>query len=201
MYAWLGVQPFGKPVVPEVYWMLMRSSGPTTSASKLEGDSPSSSARDAIPGPAPSAQHGDRLKSRHATPHGREPAGFAGSRQRHPRPRVGEHVTEVGFLVLGVEGDHHRPDLRQRHPARGELDPVGDHQGDAVALADLLAGRGRGRAGCWPDRSAKPTDHEAPSNRKSSRSGSRRARPCRSAAMLCQGSTGPKISQSRSRRC
>jgi hypothetical protein len=121
MLWWLSVAPFGNPVVPLVYWMLIGSSG-SSAAARAASPSASTGA------PASSSQAGSPRKiAGHVAGLERR----RGDQQAGPRlaQRVGELVRAVGR----VDVDEDRPDPRRRVLHEHPLGAVGRPDADPLA--------------------------------------------------------------------
>ena len=138
---WRSNAPFGKPVVPDVYWICAGSSG-----------RPSGSA--ARPAPTPGTRPTPRTRRPRAAARGRRAprratraSGSRATRGRETRrrARLTEHVRQLVTLVRRVDGDEH--DARERG-AELEQHPLGQiRRPDRDPLAGREAG-GSARATC-----------------------------------------------------
>ena len=116
MLRWVRVAPFGKPVVPDVYWMLIGSSGPrrerrSASASALTAPVPAtsssqSSSQKNIARSRPGQLGGDLLDHVHVVGRLERRGG-----EQHPAARLVEGVRQLVGAVGRVDVDQHDADL------------------------------------------------------------------------------------------
>src|SRR3954471_22109472 len=102
MLRWVSVAPFGLPVVPDVNWMLIGSSG--CSDASRRASSPGGT-------PAPPARETSPSCSRHAVAAGQEALPLVLQERRvheHAHPRLRDGVVALAWGVGGVDGHEDR---------------------------------------------------------------------------------------------
>ena len=150
MLRWLRVAPLGKPVVPEVYWMLIGSCGSSDAARVRR-----SSGADALAGgqqarPAVRVvEVDDALQGRVLLGRVRDHRAVVARLERRradqqPHPALVDDVGELVGAVGRVDVDQDRADLRGRELDERPLGAVGSPDADAVALLDARTDQAAG---------------------------------------------------------
>ena len=138
MLWWLSVAPFGKPVVPLVYWMLIGSS----ESSAVRVGRRAVACQQLLP--LGRVEQHDALElgqvAAHLVDHRRVVAGLerAGGDQ-HPAAGLAQRVLELARAVGRVDVDEDDPGLRGGELGQHPLGAVGRPDADAVALLEAGA--------------------------------------------------------------
>ena len=139
MLWWDSVAPFGKPVVPEVYWMLIASSAESSIASSFGLVGLPAGLEESVP--FRRAEENDLLQVGAARADLGDHRGVVGGLQslggdEQPAAGLVEHELELAGPVGGVDVDQDRADLGGGVLGEGPLGAVRRPDPDAVALGD-----------------------------------------------------------------
>ena len=138
MLRWLRVAPFGRPVVPEVYWMLIGSSGVERPRDELGQGHPG--VGHVVVGPLRGAEEQHLLEPDVVADLRHHRAVVAGlelrRRDQQPDARLAQGVRQLVGPVGRVDVDQDRADLGGGVLGDRPLGAVGGPDPDPVALAD-----------------------------------------------------------------
>ena len=139
MLWWDRVAPFGNPVVPEVYWMLIGSSAESSIASSAAASASRPAVEERLP--VLGAEQHDLLQVGAARADLGDHRGVVGGLQllrgdQQLAARLVEHELELAGPVGGVDVDQDRAELGGGVLGEGPLGAVRRPDADAVALVD-----------------------------------------------------------------